>query len=66
MILDFKEIPQANKGDELQDEFELFARDFLEFIGYKIIAVPDLGADGQKDFLLELTRKVIPGHSKMQ
>lgn len=53
MVLDFKEIPQANKGDGLQDTFELFARDFLEYIGFKIIQHPDRGPDGKKDLIVE-------------
>jgi len=42
MILDFKEIPQANKGGGLQDTFELFTRDFLQLLGYRIIESPEL------------------------
>lgn len=53
MILDFKEIPQANKGGGLQDTFELFARDFLVFLGYHIIEDPDRGADGKRDLIVE-------------
>ena len=40
-ILDFKEIAQGNLMNGNQDEFELFCRDFLEFIGYHIISEPD-------------------------
>lgn len=29
MVLDFKEIPQANIASGEQDTFELFARDFI-------------------------------------
>lgn len=32
-IIDFREIPQANKADGKQDSFELFAREFLHAIG---------------------------------
>ena len=39
-VLDFKEIPKAHKASGLQDTFELFARDFLSFIGYKILTDP--------------------------
>lgn len=55
MLLDFKEIPQANKGGGLQDTFELFTRDFLEYLGYKIIEHPDRGADGKRDLIVEET-----------
>lgn len=53
MILDFKEIPEANRGGGLQDTFELFARDFLHYLGYKIIENPDRGPDGKKDMIIE-------------
>lgn len=42
-VLDFKEIPEAHKATGLQDTFELFSRDFLAFLGYKIISDPDRG-----------------------
>ncbi len=63
MILDFKEIPQANLGNGDQDEFELFARDFLKFLGYKIVLNPDRGADGKKDLIIEEMRKGLSGES---
>jgi hypothetical protein len=44
--LDFREIPQANAASGEQDEFELFARDFLAYLGYAIISEPDRGQDG--------------------
>lgn len=53
MLLDFKEIPQANIGGGLQDTFELFSRDFLAFLGYRIVQGPDRGADGKKDLIVE-------------
>lgn len=58
MILDFTEIPQANLGGGLQDTFELFTRDFLQYLGYRIVADPDRGADGKKDLIVD---EVIPG-----
>ena len=58
MILDFKEIPQANLGNGLQDTFELFTRDFLQYLGYRIVSNPDRGADGKKDLIVD---EVIPG-----
>ena len=58
MILDFKEIPEANKGTGLQDTFELFSRDFLSFLGYRIVQDPDRGPDGKKDLIVD---EVIPG-----
>ena len=53
MILDFKEIPQANGNSGLQDSFELFARDFLSYLGFIIIEDPDRGADGKRDLIAE-------------
>lgn len=55
MILDFKEIPQANLGSGVQDTFELFARDFLYYMGYDVVEHPDRGADGKKDIIVEET-----------
>lgn len=53
MILDFKEIPKANEGNGLQDTFELFTRDFLSFLGYRIVQDPDRGADGKRDLIVD-------------
>ena len=53
MILDFTEIPEANKGGGLQDTFELFTRDFLQLLGYRIIESPDRGADGKRDLIVD-------------
>lgn len=61
MILDFKEIPQANLGSGVQDTFELFARDFLQTLGYKIIYQPDRGADGKKDLIVQESREGLSG-----
>lgn len=52
MLIDFKEIPKANTGNGDQDEFELFARDFLSEIGYTIVEEPARGADGGKDLIV--------------
>lgn len=65
MILDFKEIPQANKADGLQDTFELFARDFLEVLGYKILQHPDRGADGKKDLIVQESRQGLSGSTNI-
>lgn len=53
MVLDFKEIPEANNGTGLQDTFELFTRDFLSYLGYRIVQDPDRGADGKKDMIVD-------------
>jgi len=65
-ILDFCEIPEAHKSTGLQDTFELFARDFLEYLGYMIEQGPDRGADGGIDILVTETRKGIGGESKVK
>lgn len=62
MIIDYTEIPQANKGGGKQDHFELFARDFLKTIGYKIVRHPDRGPDGKKDLIVSETRTGIGEH----
>jgi len=59
MIINFKEIPQANKGGGHQDRFEQFACDFLETIGFEILWRPDRGADEKKDIIVSETRKGI-------
>lgn len=62
-VLDFKEIPEAHKATGLQDTFELFARDFLSFMGYKIISHPDRGADGGADIIVEEKRTGVGGET---
>jgi hypothetical protein len=52
MIINFKEIPAGNTGGDGQDQFELFGRDFLEELGFKIIQHPSRGADGKKDMIV--------------
>ncbi len=51
-LLDFKEIPKANEGGGFQDEFELFARDFFEKLGFQIEEGPDRGIDGGRDIIV--------------
>lgn len=64
-IIDFKEIADATKG-EARDSFELFARDFLQMLGYKVLAGPDRGADGGRDLILEETRSGIGGETRIR
>lgn len=54
-ILDYMEIAQANTANGQQDNFELFARDFLEYLGYEIISGPNRGADGGRDLIIQET-----------
>lgn len=65
-VLDFKEIPEAHKGSGMQDTFELFARDFLAFIGYKIVTDPDRGADGGVDLIIEEKRTGVGGETTIR
>lgn len=62
-VLDFKEIPEAHVPNGLQDSFELFARECLKFIGYRIITDPDRGADGGVDLVVEERRTGIGGET---
>lgn len=65
-VINFKEIPEAHiaKGD--QDQFELFARDFLEYLGYKIISNPNRGPDGGKDIIVQENRVGIGGETTVR
>ncbi|WP_171091236.1 MULTISPECIES: restriction endonuclease [unclassified Ruegeria] len=65
-VLDFKEIPEAHIASGLQDTFELFARDFLVFMGFRIISAPDRGADGGKDIIAEETRVGVGGETTIK
>jgi hypothetical protein len=53
--LDLREIASAKAGPK-RDEFELFAREFLELQGFKIVEGPDRGPDGGRDLVAEETR----------
>lgn len=65
-VLDFKEIPKAHVADGLQDTFELFARECLTLMGYKVISHPDRGADGGKDLVVEEHRQGVGGVTKVR
>ena len=65
-ILDFKEIPEAGKASGQQDTFELFAREVLELLGFKIIQGPSRGADGGKDLIVEETRIGVVGSTTLR
>lgn len=55
-ILNFKEIPEANKSNGSQDTFELFTREMLDMLGFKILVNPDRGQDGGRDLIVEEKR----------
>lgn len=63
--LDFKEIAPASAGPS-RDQFELFAREFLEFMGFTTIVGPDRGADGGRDLVIEDTRSGIVGETRVR
>lgn len=53
MFLDFTEIPPSNKADGHQDEFEFFARDFLDIRGYRALTDQERG-------LIEFVGQLLP------
>ena len=61
--VDFLEIPKANTGTGDQDTFELFARDFLEDLGYRIIQGPGRGSDCGRDLIVEESRTGVGGET---
>ncbi|HEY0019780.1 MAG TPA: restriction endonuclease [Longimicrobium sp.] len=64
-MIDLTEIASARGGEKSQEQFELFAREFLEAIGFKCISGPDRGADDGKDLLVrEDWRGAFWEHSK--
>ncbi len=64
-VLNFKEIPLPTEGGD-RDQFELFARDFLEYLGFKVITGPDRGADGGRDLIMEENRTGVAGQTKIR
>jgi hypothetical protein len=61
-VLDFKEIPIPTVG-ATRDQFELFAREFPEFIGFKVIVGPDRGPDGGRDLVVQDARTGVAGET---
>jgi restriction endonuclease len=64
-VLDFKEIPIPTVG-ATRDQFELFAREFLEFMGFKVIVGPDRGPDGGRDLVVQETRTGVAGETQIK
>lgn len=64
-ILNFRNIPEAN-GTVAPDTFELFARDFLAYLGYTILENPSRGADGGKDLIVQEMRIGISGNTNIK
>lgn len=65
-VLDFKEIAEAHLATGEQDQFELFARDYLEYLGYKILSHPSRGADQGVDIMVEEKRIGIGGETPVK
>ena len=61
-VLDFEEIP-ISTARATRDQFELFAREFLEFIGFKVIVGPDRGPDGGRDLVVQEARTGVAGET---
>nr|WP_322624063.1 hypothetical protein [uncultured Flavobacterium sp.] len=59
-MIDFKEIPQDG------EEWELFARDFLQSLGYYIESSIDRGPDGKKDLIVSEQLKGNLGNYKLK
>ena len=64
--LDFKEIPQANLSNGEQDTFEMFAREFLELLGYEILSGPDRGSDLGRDLIVQEIRTGVGGETHIK
>lgn len=63
--LDFKEIAASTAGAR-RDQFELFAREFLECIGFKVVVGPDRGPDGGRDLVVEEARTGVVGETRFR
>src|SRR4051794_9611541 len=63
--LDFSEIPAANAGPK-RDDWELFAREFLEWKGFHVVAGPDRGVDGGRDLIVEEIRRGPGGETRLR
>jgi len=64
--LNFREIPEANKPSGEQDAFEMFARELLTCLGFKVVQKPSRGADGGKDLVVEETRTGLIDSTKIR
>jgi len=64
-IFYFKELPSAS-GGATRDQFELFAREFLDAAGFKISTDPDRGADAGRDLIVEEIRAGVVGETRIK
>jgi len=65
-LIDFKEISKANVASGNQDCFELFAREFLNALGFSIIEDPDRGQDGGRDLIVSEKRAGIISNTEVR
>lgn len=65
-MIDFSEIEPSDSGRGLSDRFELFARDFLEIQGFKIVQNPGRGSDRQKDLIVSEERTGVGGRNTIK
>lgn len=63
--LDFTEIPLPTGGAS-RDAFEMFAREVLHLMGFKIVEGPDRGADDGRDLIVEELRSGIAGETRVR
>lgn len=64
-ILDFREIPLSTHGPE-RDQFELFACEFLDSKGFRILVGPDRGPDAGRDLVVEEIRTGLLGETRVR
>jgi hypothetical protein len=64
-VLDFREIPTSARGAE-RDQFELFASEFLNLVGFRIIEGPDRGPDAGRDLIVEELRTGVAGETRVK
>ena len=65
-VLNFREIPEAHRPSGRQDQFEFFARETLELIGYRTETGPDRGQDGGRDLIVQEVRTGIGGMTNLR
>ncbi len=63
--IDFTEIPPPTFGSA-RDEWELFIRDLLELLGFRIEVDPDRGTDGGRDIVAIEVRNGIAGTTEIR
>ena len=62
--IDFREIPSPTAGPS-RDQFELFAREFLELKGFRVLVGPDRGPDAGRDLIVEEIRTGVVGETRV-